>query len=83
MASIKNRRGQNRVKPVTAFVMLISALYLGTLLHHLLAVQRRMGVNRQAEGVFSSSHQFNLVRPRVLLYSKNITTSNKIAEGPN
>ena len=68
MASIKNRRGQNQVKLVTAFVMLISVLYLGTILHHLLAVQQRMrvgiivsGVNRQAGGGGNLAHHINLI----------------------
>ena len=60
MASSKNPRDQDRSKPVTFFVMLISALNLEIAIHQLIAVQQRMRVNRQAGGG-NLAHHIDLI----------------------
>ena len=56
MASSKNPHDQDRSKPVTALVMLISALYLEIAIRQLIAVQQRMRVNTQAGGGVTGLH---------------------------
>ena len=61
MASNKNPRDQDRSKPVTAFVMLISALNLEIAIHQPIAVQQRKRVNTQAGGGGNLAQHIDLI----------------------